>query len=98
MEPCDILGGPLLASGSQRPGKQSIHHGRRGVRDRLRMGQKAINTEGGEARLVHSRIRKDQAAWLDDIAARSDSRNYSEVMRRLIDVARRHEEELMQAS
>ena len=67
------------------------------VRDCIRMAQKPLNPVGGEAPHIMGRVAFDQATWFNEIC-RQVGGTRSDVLRRALAVARKHEEELLEVS
>jgi len=67
------------------------------VRERIRMSQKPLNSVGGDAPHITGRLELDQATWFDEIW-RQVGGTRSDVLRRALAVARKHEEELLEVS
>jgi len=67
------------------------------VRERIRMSQKPLNPVGGDAPHITGRLKLDQATWFDEIW-RQVGGTRSDVLRRALAVARKHEEELLEVS
>ena len=61
------------------------------------MAQKPLNSQGGDAPKVMARLPLEQAEWFDAIWQQLGGTR-SDVLRRLVTVAQKHEEELLEAS
>jgi hypothetical protein len=89
--------GRCSPDGSPRRIARGIHHLAFKVRESARMAQKPLDPKGGASPLVSGRLHTDQAAWLNELWPHlSGSR--SELLRRVVAVAQKHEEELLEVS
>jgi hypothetical protein len=58
-----------------------------------------LNPKGGDARLIAGKVRDDDAEWIDSLIEHSGpGTSASAVLRRVITLARKHEEELLEVS
>ena len=62
------------------------------------MAQKPLDPTIGEAPLIAGRLHRDQDEWVRTVMPKLGIRNRAELLRRMIAVAQRHEEELIEAS
>jgi hypothetical protein len=60
------------------------------------MSQKPLNPQGGEASYIAGRLPLEQAAWFDAIQ-RQLGGTRSDVLRSVVALAQKHEEELLEA-
>jgi acyl-CoA reductase-like NAD-dependent aldehyde dehydrogenase len=62
------------------------------------MSQKTFDPSGQAGTMISGRVTKDQAAWLDGAWRELGFSTRSEMLRRLIELAQEHKEELAAAS